>query len=563
MRLSRRTTVALLTLSLLACPRREAPSQSGSSDSTPQAPDNALHLTFTYGSEKESWIKEVTASFNREQHKTKSGQPVYVDATAMGSGDCIDEILNGTRKTDITSPASAAFIKLGNVQSRVKTGKDLIASTENLVLSPVVIAMWKPMAEALGWPGKPIGWSDILTLAKDPKGWAGRGHPEWGPFRFGHTSPDSSNSGLITIFAEAYAASGKKNGLSVADVNDPKVAQFVSGIERSVVHYGSSTGFFAKKMFTNGPQYLSAAVLYESSVIESYGGDYHTPFPVVAIYPKEGTFWSDHPVGVVEREWVTPDKREAAKIYIDYLLAKEQQQKAIPFGFRPGSVDVQLAAPIDEAHGVDPKEPKTTLEVPSTDVIDATLKLWHANKKHSNITLVFDKSGSMNDDQKMENARDGALQLVSLLGDEDDFSLLPFSRKPEWAFQRLPMKTSRTQASDTIKGLYAGGGTALYDAIDLAYQEHLKTSDSDEEKISAIVVLTDGADTDSKMTLEDLLKRIKFDNERHTIRVFTIGYGQDAQKDVLKQIADTTQAKFYEGNPQNIRTILREISTFF
>jgi Ca-activated chloride channel family protein len=40
------------------------------------------------------------------------------------------------------------------------------------------------------------------------------------------------------------------------------------------------------------------------------------PFPVVAIYQKEGTFWSDHPAGVVERDWVTPEHREAAKIHI-------------------------------------------------------------------------------------------------------------------------------------------------------------------------------------------------------------------------------------------------------
>src|ERR1700747_214348 len=93
------------------------------------------------------------------------------------------------------------------------------------------------------------------------------------------------------------------------------------------------------------------------------------PMPVVAIYPKEGTFWSDHPIGVVEREWVTPEHREAAKQYIQFLLQKPQREKAIGYGLRPGAVDVPLAAPIDEAHGVDPKEPKTTLEVPSASVI--------------------------------------------------------------------------------------------------------------------------------------------------------------------------------------------------
>jgi Ca-activated chloride channel homolog len=65
------------------------------------------------------------------------------------------------------------------------------------------------------------------------------------------------------------------------------------------------------------------------------------------------------------------------------------------------------------------------------------------------------------------------------------------------------------------------------------------------------------------MSLPDLLSKIKVDNETHTIRVFTIAYGHDANQDVLKQIADATQAKSYVGTPQNIRSVFKDISTFF
>jgi hypothetical protein len=96
---------------------------------------------------------------------------------------------------NFTSPASTAFIKLGNAQSRARMGKDLIGETHNLVLSPVVIAMWQPMAEAIGWGRQPVGWSDILTLARDPRGWA---IPNGEPFKLGHTHTEYSNSGLIS-----------------------------------------------------------------------------------------------------------------------------------------------------------------------------------------------------------------------------------------------------------------------------------------------------------------------------------------------------------------------------
>jgi Bacterial extracellular solute-binding protein len=116
-----------------------------------EAPINALELVLTYGSEKEKWINEVTATFNRDGHRTSTGKPIFVRAIPMGSGEAIDEVLEGRRQPHIISPASAAFIRLGNAQSQSKLGKDLIGSTDNLVLSPVVIAMWKPMAEAIGW----------------------------------------------------------------------------------------------------------------------------------------------------------------------------------------------------------------------------------------------------------------------------------------------------------------------------------------------------------------------------------------------------------------------------
>jgi Ca-activated chloride channel family protein len=534
---------------------------SGENREKEAAPRGALELVFPYGSEKEKWITDVTAQFNRSGIKTQSGKPIYVRALPMGSGETIDNILSGGLQAHLASPASAAFIKLGNAESRTKTGKDLIGATDNLVLSPVVIAMWKPMAEALGWGKKPIGWADILALSRNERGWQAYGYPQWGKFKFGHTHPEYSNSGLISLFAEAYAASGKTAGLTVGDISKPHTTQFLGGVEQSVVHYGSSTGFFGRKMFSNGPEYLSAAVLYESMVVESYSQG-NLPFPIVAIYPKEGTFWSDHPVGIVEREWVTPEHREAAKIYVQYLLARPQQEKAVQYGFRPAAVDLPLAAPLDLAHGIDPKEPKTTLEVPSAEVINALLQSWKVQKKHSDVVLVLDTSGSMKDENKMQNAKVGAKQLVQLLDEGDTFSFLPFSSDLRWAGQDVAIKEGREEVLGQIDSLFANGGTALYDSIDAAYQ-HLAGAANPDAKIQAVVVLTDGDDTQSRMKLNELMERIRYNGETRAIHVFTIAYGREAKKEILRQIAEGTQAKFYEGTPQNITEVFRDISTFF
>jgi Ca-activated chloride channel family protein len=347
----------------------------------------------------------------------------------------------------------------------------------------------------------------------------------------------------------------------LADVNNPKTQEFVRGIENSVVHYGSSTGFFGRKLFESGPEYLSAAVLYESMVVESYKQPNTMPFPVVAIYPKEGTFWSDHPAGIVNREWVTPERKEAAQVFINYLLAQPQQQKALSYGVRPGSTDVPVGIPIDDAHGVDPKQPLTTLEVPTPDVIAAIQQQWDGQeKKAADIALVLDTSGSMQQEGKLTNAKAGASQLVSLLSDKDVFSLLQFSDAASWASTDQALGVSRKSSTGAIDSLFPGGQTALYDAVGQAYT-HLEQRPADH--IRAIIVLTDGDDNQSKTTLTDLLKRIHADSESHTIRIFTIAYGHDAQRGVLQQIADATQGKAYDGTPANIVEVFRDISTFF
>jgi Ca-activated chloride channel homolog len=529
--------------------------------STQPAPAGELSLIFSYGSEKQKWIEDATAAFNQSAMKTASGKTITVKAIPKGSGECIDDVLSGKEQDDLTSPASNIFIKLGNAQSRVAMGQDLIGSTQNLVLSPVVIAMWKPMAEAIGWGRKPVGWSDVLALAQNKEGWKAYGYPQWGGFKFGHTHPAYSNSGIISLIAENYAATGKVRGLTVADVESAKTRAFVGGIENAVVHYGSSTGFFGRKLFDSGPEFLSAAVLYESMVVESYSQTASLPFPLVAIYPREGTFWSDHPVGIVNRPWVTPERREAAQVYINYLLAASQQKKALSYGFRPGSTDVPVDAPIDLAHGVDPKQPVTTLEVPTAEVIHAIQQQWEQQeKKGADIVLVLDTSGSMNEEGKMTAAKAGAKQLLTLLNDKDDFSLLPFSESPRWASKDQPAERGRAASDDAIDSIFAAGQTALYDAIDQGYT-HLQERPADH--IRALVVLTDGEDNRSSLPLDDLLRKLHPSAEADSVRVFTIAYGHDAQKDLLAKIAATTQGKAYDGTPGNIVEVFRDISTFF
>lgn len=126
-------------------------------------------------------------------------------------------------------------------------------------------------------------------------------------------------------------------------------------------HYGHSSQFFDKELRDKWAKLFKcySAVRKSSDSILSKSKA-KLPIPLITVYPKEGTLFRSHPVGIVERDWLTSAHYEAAQAYMDYLLDKLQQEKALQCGFRPANVSMPLAPPIDTAFGVNPKAPKTT-----------------------------------------------------------------------------------------------------------------------------------------------------------------------------------------------------------
>ena len=516
-----------------------------------------IELPILYGSEKKTWLDEQIQAFHAS-HPSAGGRPIHVTGKAIGSGEAMTAILAGTEHPVVFSPASSAYLTLLDQawQSRDNHTRPLTRAGEPLVLSPIVIAMWKPMAEALGWPDKPIGWTDILTVSRDPAGWGKLGHPEWGAMKLGHTHPEYSSSGLLTALAIAYAGAHTTRGLTAAEL--PKVEPFMAEVEDAIVHYGKSTGFFSDKMIERGPTYLSAAVLYENLVIESYARQ--RALDLVAIYPQEGTFWSDHPYSVLDADWVTPAQRDAAAAFLAFLKARPQQERAMALGFRPADPAIKAGAPLDRAHGVDPLQPQTLLAIPDGATLDALLVSWRKTKKPADVVLVFDKSGSMAG-RALDEAKRGAKAFLATLDARDQVTLMFFDRTVYPAFGPVRLGAAHAQLDSRIDGVSADGGTALYDAT-LAARDVLEARrKASSHHIRAVVVMTDGADTDSHHKLPATLRGLH--GEAGGISVFTIGYGDQPNQDALEAIAKAGAGSFSKGDVDTIIQIFRDLGSFF
>ncbi|MEU9830558.1 substrate-binding and VWA domain-containing protein [Streptosporangium sp. NPDC048047] len=482
-----------------------------------------------------------------------------------------DERADGPRP-DVWSPASSGWITL--LQQRAAaadTGSLVAAENPSIIKTPLVVAMPKPMAEALGWPGRKLGWSDLLELSTGS--WAGHGHPEWGAFRLGKTNPNFSTSGLNATIGAYFAATGLSGDLTEKNVADAKTRDFVRGVERSIVHYGDTTLTFLSNLQRAddagaGLGYISAVAVEEKSVWDynqgnptgdpaTLGKHAKPRVPLVAIYPKEGTLYSDNPYAVLTAPWVDDARRAVAADFLAYLRAAKQQDHFAEFAFR--SHDGKAGKLITEANGLLPSEPRKTLDPPAPNVLDKVLAGWADLRKPANVLMVMDVSGSMGASvpgtgkSKLDLAKQAASNALSQFGPHDTVGLWMFSTQrdgPKDYLQLVPMGTTGAgrikDLRARIDGLTPDGGTGLYDTVLAAYRHVLGRHE--DGAINAVVFLTDGKNEDTNSpSLENLLPDLRAEPGRESVRMFTIAYGQDADLSVLRRISEATDAAAYDS----------------
>jgi Ca-activated chloride channel family protein len=536
---------------------------------TPTKPNNALEVVFAYSSEKQPWIDPLAARFNSEKHTLPGdNRPIYITAQVWDSGTAEHDIATKTFQPTVWSPSTSLWKSVLNYEADTELGGSNPGDGDPLLLNPVVLAMWKPMAQALGWPSKPIGLKDVLDLNANPKGWGSVGHPEWGPFKYAHTNPDVSSTGLSMVTAEFYAGAGKTTDLTEADVNDPKVQDFVKSIEQSIVHYSATTTIFKSNIKAGGISYISAIALEEQTVIDlnKNGG---MPTPLVAIYPKEGTFWHDNPYIILKGAWVTDDQRKAATMFKDYLLQTDSQQAALALGFRPANTSVSYRTdPFTAANGVDTDQPKTTLQVPQPRVLVDVKNAWGVLRKGANIMIVLDTSPSMDDQDKLTNALAGIKIFLNQTRDVDRVGFVTFDRDTHVLVPIDTLSKTRSQILQYVNDptlIPRGDSTAIYDGVAAGLDELDRLNDH--QQINAMVMLTDGQDNSSS-TFNKQQVPIRLSANRDqlwAVKLFPIAYGSGADVDtqLLQEFASITQTSMATGDPSNIQQIYNNMSNYF
>lgn len=166
------------------------------------------------------------------------------------------------------------------------------------------------------------------------------------------------------------------------------------------------------------------------------------------------------------------------------------------------------------------------------------------------LVLLIDKSGSMAGD-KLERAKEAAIATAQLLTPDQQLGVIGFDASP-MRILRLGPAHAKAASARAIGLLSAGGGTALFPALDACYDELRGVR----ARAKHVIVLTDGQTDDEP--LAPLVRSMHADG----ITISTIGLGDDVQRVLLRELAESAGGRaYFTRDPASVPRLFAQEAT--
>jgi Ca-activated chloride channel family protein len=180
------------------------------------------------------------------------------------------------------------------------------------------------------------------------------------------------------------------------------------------------------------------------------------------------------------------------------------------------------------------------------------------------VSLVLDTSSSMDDEMAL--SKQAAMDFVARLRPGDVAELVTFDSRVDVL---QPMTSDRSLLEGAIQRMRAGGATALYNAVYIVLKqlEKIKPATGDDVRRQVILVLSDGEDTASLVTFDQLLDSAK----RSQTVIYTVGLGLEGLTTTmltrsdgefgLRQLAQETGGRlFMPKRPTELADVYTQIA---
>ena len=196
------------------------------------------------------------------------------------------------------------------------------------------------------------------------------------------------------------------------------------------------------------------------------------------------------------------------------------------------------------------------------DGVKQDLSFFTRKQQPIAMSLLLDSSASMED--KLATLQTAATNFVKRLKTNDMAQVIDFDSRVEI---RQGFTSDQNQLQSAIQQTSAGGSTSLYNAIYIALKElgKVKAGGEDDVRRQALVLFSDGEDTSSLISFDEVLELAK----RSEVAIFTIALrGTDTQSKgfheaefVMRQLAQETGGRsFFPTRIDDLNGVYAEIA---
>ncbi|HEX8834914.1 MAG TPA: substrate-binding domain-containing protein [Abditibacteriaceae bacterium] len=345
----------------------------GSNTGTTNTSGSGVEIPFVITAAKKDWVGEQVERFNQI-----NGDKWRITTTPVPSREAMHSILGGNLKPVLWSPGSPVWpSRLAEAYSAKNNNTILDMSDPNayrvFLRSPLVFLTTQRKAKFL----RPLlggndPWGSLRQLS------LGQKKTPWGSFRYSHADPLTSSSGVMTLGLILFDY-GQKTGQSGSlqqVANSQKFISYLGEMSRSLVYDKPAIGGTTK--LTNA--FLEDLTRYD--VITAYESAALAAVPktseIAVIYPNP-TAVSEHAVSLLSGDWVSPEQREGALAFMQFLGSREALQGGLKYLFRPAqsSSTLSLSGQLSRAGGQGFQQTYSSVELPPYEALNSAAFQWH------------------------------------------------------------------------------------------------------------------------------------------------------------------------------------------
>ncbi|MBC7807439.1 MAG: extracellular solute-binding protein [Akkermansiaceae bacterium] len=333
---------------------------------------------------KKSWLQNQIYRFNLQN----DGR-YHVTTRFMDTREALQAILHDKEKPVLWSPSGSNWTAaLADGWGKSHPGEKNIVQVgdsdayRTFLRTPLVFLTTKKKAPFLRKMFATEPWHGFHELA------AGRTKTPWGGFRYSYADPRASNNGFMVLglIVSDYAARGTGKPSPAQVANSDAFVKYLREMQGGFVTAPGAIRGDASALcqaFAQGKIACDLVIAYECDALAEAAKN-----PDLAVIYPAPTADAEQSVAILQGEWITPEKRMGAMVFLDFLATDESLAEGVRLHFRPMrttdaiSIESQVAKRREQGF----RNQYSTTQLPPYTVVNNVDFQWHTRIASSTAT---------------------------------------------------------------------------------------------------------------------------------------------------------------------------------